>query len=275
VSCKRIKRDVSVTVHLPVDWEVADLDESPSIATTGWRRPRSVVLDGDDLVFRWPSDLELYAQVHYAPDPRAPYEQWRDKRRFLMSLGEPDIYPSRAILLRFAQLENAAPERIRLFASRYGALQEQVSPDPAWVVPPLLPDRQALSYWRGVTRSFRSALDLAARSVRTVPDEANLMWWVNGHLGASGVTDFLTFVEGRPRILHGSGGLYGGMAVELLAAVAGAVIKLCTGCGGQVEPGGRLFCQACRDDGVPVRLRQRRYRGRLTGAEPSSEAADF
>jgi hypothetical protein len=54
-----------------------------------------------------------------------------------------------------------------------------------------------------------------------------MMWWVNGHLGASGVTDFLTFVEGRPRILHGSGGLYGGMAVELLAAVAGGGIKLC------------------------------------------------
>jgi hypothetical protein len=250
-----------VTVHQPVEWEDANLDQTPSIETTGWRRPRSVDLDGDDLAFRWPSDLELHARGQYASDARAAYEQWRDKRRFLMSLGA-DVYPSRATLLRFAQLENATPERIRVFAARNGALQEQVSADPGWVTPPLLPDRQALSYWRGISRSFRRALDLAARPARTVIDEGNLMWWVNGHLGASGVTDFLTFVEGQPRILHGSGGLYGGMAVELLAAVAGAAIKLCAGCGGQVEPGGRRFCRACRDTGVPVRLRQRRYRAR-------------
>jgi hypothetical protein len=257
-----------VTVHLPIDWEDANLDQTPSIATTGWRRPRSVELDGDDLVFRWPSDLELHARGQYASDPRAPYEQWRDRRRFLMSLGDPDVYPSRALLLRFAQLENATPERIRLFAARNGALQEQVSADPAWVTPPLLPDRQALTYWRGISRSFRRALDLAARPARTVPDEANLMWWVNGHLGSSAVTDFLTFVEGRPRILHGSGGLYGGMAVELLATVARVGLKLCSGCGGEVEPGGRRFCRACRDSGVPVRLRQQRYRAR---AHPTIE----
>ena len=44
------------------------------------------------------------------------------------------------------------------------------------------------------------------------------MWWVNGHLGASGVTDFLTFVESRPRILHGSGGLYAGLFFPFRAA---------------------------------------------------------
>lgn len=257
-----------MTVHIPIGWEDANLDQTSSIATTGWRRPRSVVLDGDDLVFRWPSDLDLRTRAWYGPDPRAQYEQWRDKRRFLMSFGESDIYPSRAMLLRFAQLEDAPAERIRLFAARNGALQEQVSADPGWVVPPLLPDRQPISYWRGISRSFRRALDLAARSVRTQPDEANLIWLVNGHLGASGVTDFLTFVEGRPRILHGSGGLYGGMAVELLAAVAGGAIKLCSGCGGEVEPGGRLFCRVCRDTGVPVRLRQQRHRARTHSPIP-------
>ena len=245
---------------MPFDWEVAGLDESPSIATTGWRRPRSVHIDGDELVFEWPAELVMRAGGNGAG--AQPYDRWRDKRRSLMSTGDPDVYPGRAMLLRFAQLEAAPAERIRLFAARNGALQEQVSDDPAWAVPPLLPDRQPLGYWRGLSRSFGRALNLAALPVRSTTDEANLMWWVNGHLFQSGVVDFLTFERGRPRILHGSGGLYGGLAVELLAAVAKVGLRLCAGCGGEVEPRGRRFCRACRDTGVPDRLRQQRYRAR-------------
>lgn len=252
-----------------IGWELAGLDLPPSIDTTGWRRPRSVTLAGDDLVFDWSEDLRFHARSWRTGRGDAlPYHEWRDARRFLMSFGFAEVYPSRTLLLRFAQLAGAPTERIRLFAARSGALQEQVSDVPEWSAPPLLPDRQPLHYWRGISRSFARALDLAALPGRTLEQEANLLWLVNGHLFQSAVVDFLTFEGGRPRVLHGSGGLYGGLAVELLAAVAKVGLRLCEGCGGEVEPGGRRFCRACRDGGVPVRLRGQRYRAKakmLTG----------
>jgi hypothetical protein len=252
-----------VTTKGRIGWELAGLDVPPSIDTTGWRRPRSVTLDGDDLVFDWWEDMRFHARS-WRPGRvgTLPYDQWRDARRFLMSFGIAEVYPSRALLLRFAQLAEAPAERIRLYAAKCGALQEQVSDDPAWTPPPLLPDRQPLAYWRGISRSFARALDLAALPGRTLDQEANLLWLVNGHLFQSAVVDFLTFEGGRPRVLHGSGGLYGGLAVELLAAVAKVGLRLCEGCGGEVESGGKRFCHACRDIGVPVRLRGQRYRAK-------------
>lgn len=41
------------------------------------------------------------------------------------------------------------------------------------------------------------------------------------------VVDFLTFEGGHPRVLRGSGGLDGGLAVQLLSAVARVSLRLC------------------------------------------------
>lgn len=252
-----------MTTEGRIGWELAGLDLPPTIDTTGWRRPRSVTLEGADLVFDWPDDLLFHARAWQAAYVgRLTKDQWRDRRRFLMAFGNAEVYSNRALLLRFAQLGDAPAEHIRLFAARNGALQEQVPKDPEWVPPALLPDRQALEYWRLISRSFAGALDLAAMLSRTTTQEQELAWRVNGHLFQADVVDFLTFVGGRPRVLHGSGGLYGGLAVELLAAAARVGLRLCQGCGGEIEPGGKRFCGACRDTGVPVRLRAQRYRAK-------------
>ena len=74
-----------------------------------WRLQAPAELDTGGIDDRAWQDLVLHARGHSTPDPRAPYEQWRDKRRFLMSFGEPEVFPTRAMLLRFAQLEALSP----------------------------------------------------------------------------------------------------------------------------------------------------------------------
>jgi len=193
-----------------------------------------------------------------------------------MTLGIPDVYPSRALLIRFAGLADAPAEKIRAFAERFGALQEQISRRPswqteqlgpdfallpvAWQAPPLLADRQPISYWRLISGSLARALRRAANPA-TLSGENDLTWLVNGHLWQAGVEDFLTFVNGQPRILHSAGGLYGGLAVELLSAVAQAGLRLCVGCGAPLEKGW-----------TPVLRRVSRRR--RTRAEPTDEVAD-
>lgn len=183
-----------------------------------------------------------------------------------MTQGELDVYPSRAMLIRFASLADAPAEKILGFAAKFGALQEQVSSRPEWSVPPLLPDRQDLAYWRLISGQFAKALRLATNP-RTTQDEFDLSWLVNGHVWQAGVEDFLAFVDGQPRILHSAGGLYGGLAVELMSAVARVGLRLCVGCGSPVEKGGRRYCASCRADGVPARNRQTQWRMRQPRAK--------
>jgi hypothetical protein len=256
---ERVNRNVNAANDTR-DWELAGLAEGHPVATTGWRRPTAAMLEGGDLVFEWPEELTFHARAWTAGrvGPLA-WDQWRDIRRSLMSMGDPDVFPSRAMLFRFAQLAGASDERIRLFATKYGPLQEQVTIQD-WSAPPFLPDRQSLAYWRGLSASFARALDFAAKPVRTLMDDQNLAYLVNGHLWQSAAVDFLAIEAGRPRVLRASGGLYGGLAVELLSAVARVGLRLCEGCGGEVEPGGRRYCRSCRDLGVPAKHRQGRYR---------------
>jgi hypothetical protein len=240
---------------------LAGLDEDRPSATTGWRRPRLVSVEGDDLVFEWWPDQVFLASDWSARQNGPPaWLRWRDQRGYLMTLGSPDVYPSRKLLTTFAQLADAPTERIRQFAGRHGALQEQVREVSDWSPPPLLPDRQPLGYWRLMSRLFARALDLAALPTRTSTQDNQLLQLVNGHLFQAGVVDFLTFQGGHPRVLHSAGGLYGGLAVELLSATARVGLRLCEACGLEVEPGGRRFCRSCRDLGVPARLRQERFR---------------
>ena len=273
-----------------IDLEPAGLDEGLPPATVGWRRPKRVRLEGEELAFEWSDDQLFHARAWTAGrvGPLAWWE-WRERRGFLMTLGMPDVYPSRALLIRFAGLADAPAEKIRAFADRFGALQEQISrrsewqahqlgPDfalqpSAWQAPPLLPDRQPVTYWQLISRSFARALRLAANP-RTPSEENDLTWLVNGHLWQAGVEDFLTFVEGQPRILHSAGGLYGGLAVELLSAVARVGLRLCVGCGTPLEKGGRRYCEACRASGVPERNRQTQWRMRQsTGKAPQGANA--
>jgi hypothetical protein len=261
-----------VTDQDRIDWEVAGLDEARPPATVGWRRPRRVGLERDELVFEWWDDQVLHANGVDATQlgPR-PWREWRDLRGRLMTQGIADVYPSRAMLIRFAGLADAPAERIRAFADHFGALQEQVSSRPEWQAPPALPDRQALGYWRQISGSFARALRFAANP-RSPREEATLSWLVNGHLWQAGVEDFLAFIDGQPRILHSTGGLYGGLAVELLSAVARVGLRLCVGCGAPVEKGGRRYCEACRASGVPERNRQAQWRMRHPASKERRDA---
>jgi hypothetical protein len=261
-----------VTDQDAIKWELAGLDEGRPPATVGWRRPRRVRLEGEELVFEWPDDLILHARARAAARLEGyPWWEWREARGFLMTFGIPDVYPSRAMLFRFAGLADAASEKIRTFAEQFGPLQEQVVRVPDWPVPPLLPDRQPLSYWRLTSDRFSRALVLAANP-RTPREENEIAWHVNGNLWQAGVEDFLTFVDGEPRILHSAGGLYGGLAVELLSAVARVGLRLCVGCGLPLEKGGRRYCEACRAGGVPERNRQTKWRMRQSKAKSEQDA---
>jgi hypothetical protein len=251
-----------VTSKDTIDLQVAGLDEERPPATVGWRRPKRVRLEGDGLVFEWWDDQLWHANaLNAARIGSLSWREWRDTRGRLMTQGVADVYPNRAMLIRFAGLSDAPAEKIRAFADRFGALQEQVSNRPEWQMPPLLPDRQELSYWRSISGSFARALRLAANP-RTPRDEIDLSWLVNGHLWQAGVEDFLAFIDGQPRILHSAGGLYGGLAVEMLSAVARVGLRLCVGCGSPLEKGGRRYCVTCRADGVPARNRQTQWRMR-------------
>lgn len=251
-----------MTANDRIDWELAGLDEGKPPATVGWRRPKRVRLEGEELVFEWPDELVFHARA-VAAARLEPYRwwEWREQRGFLMTFGMQDVYPNRAMLIRFAGLSDAPAEKIRLFAERFGALQEQVVRVSDWPAPPLLPDRQPLSHWRLISGSFSRTLALAAKR-RTPREENEITWHVNGHLWQAGIEDFLTFVDGQPRILHSTGGPYGGLAVELLSAVAKVGLRLCVGCGAPVERGGRRYCAECRANGVPVRNRQTEFRKR-------------
>jgi predicted nucleic acid-binding Zn ribbon protein len=260
-----------VTDQVRIAWEIAGLDEGRPPATVGWRRPKRVRLEGEELVFEWPDDLVLHAHAQAAArlEPY-PWWEWREHRGFLMTFGVADVYPSRAMLLRFAGLKDAPDEKIRAFAERFGALQEQIVRVPDWPAPPLLPDRQPVRYWRLISSHFSRALVLAAKA-RTPREENEITWQVNGHLWQAGIEDFLMFVDGQPRILHSAGGLYGGLAVELLSAVARVGLRLCVGCGAPIEKGGRRYCEECRASGVPERNRQTQWRRRQSRLKSEQE----
>jgi hypothetical protein len=261
-----------VTTHDEIQWQMAGFDEERPPATVGWRRPRRVRLESDELVFEWFDDQVIHANALDVTRVRPlAWREWRDARGRLMTQGIADVYPSRAMLIRFARLSDAPAERIRAFADHFGALQEQVSDRPEWQTPPLLPDRQGLSYWRLISGLFSRALSLAANP-RTPRNEIDLSWLVNGHLWQAGVEDFLAFVDGQPRILHSAGGLYGGLAVELLSAVAKVGLRLCVGCGSPLEKGGRRYCAACRNSGEPERNRQAQWRMRQSKRNPRQAA---
>jgi hypothetical protein len=272
-----------VTSQDQIDLQIAGLDEGRPPATVGWRRPKRVRLEGEELVFEWSDDQLFHARAWEAGqiEPLTWWE-WRERRGTLMTLGLPDVYPSRALLISFTRLVDAPAEKIRAFAERFGALQEQISresrwdteqlgPDGrlrklTWRAPPLLPQRQPVAYWRLISGHFSRALRLAANP-RTSHDENEITWLVNGSLWQAGIEDFLSFVDGQPRILHSAGGLYGGLAVELLSAVARVGLRLCVGCGSPLEKGGRRYCATCRADGVPARNRQTQWRKRQSGDE--------
>jgi hypothetical protein len=235
-------------------------------------------LDGDDLVFEWPPDMVHDAELWlpYLEPSRLTWDAWREARRIFMTSGldNIDVSRSRAMLLRFAQLRDARPELVRRFASSYGALQEWFNvEDPT--VPPLLPQRQSLGFWRSMSRSFAEVLDLAARSPREDLVHESIALRVNRHLSDSGVTVYLEVDERhRFRVYQASGGLYGGLAIELLSTVARVGLRLCRSCGGEVEPGGRIYCSSCRGRGVPEMLRQRRKREpNASGSTPTKEPA--
>jgi hypothetical protein len=267
-----------VTSQDQIDLQAAGLDEGRPPATVGWRRPKRVRLEGEELVFEWSDDQLFHARAFMVGrvNPLAWWE-WRETRGFLMTLGIPDVYPTRALLIRFAALAEQPDEKIRAFAERFGALQEPVSreaqsptpvlgPDfmpqrPVWAPPPVLPDRQTLVFWRRTSLQFSRALLLAAKP-QGERDLNEITWLVNGHFWQAAVEDFLAFENGQPRILHSAGGLYGGLAVELLSAVARVGLRLCVGCGSPLEKGGRRYCAACRDSGVPERNRQTNLRAR-------------
>jgi len=261
-----------VTPHDQVQWQIAGLDEGRPPATVGWRRPKRVRLEGDELVFEWPDDLVLHARARMAARlENYPWWEWREARGFLMTFGIPDVFPSRTMLIRFAGLGEAPAEKIRAFAEHFGALQEQIARLPDWPVPPLLPARQPLRYWRLISGHFSRALVLASNS-RTPSQENEITWLVNGSLWQAGVEDFLMFTDGQPRVLHSAGGLYGGLAVELLSAVARVGLKMCSGCGDPLDKGARKYCPRCRADGVPERNRQAQWRARESKAKREREA---
>jgi hypothetical protein len=263
--------------------ELAGLDEGRPPATVGWRRPKRVRLEGDDLAFEWHADQLRYQQAFMVGRTRPlAWWQWRESRGFLMTLGVPDVYPTRQMLIRFARLMEEPDEKIRAFAASFGALQEPVSretqaqiplsePDldpgaPVWKPPPLLPERQPLLFWRRISSHFSRALLLAAKHPTAV-EQNDITWLVNSHLWQAGVEDFLAFENGQPRILHSAGGLYGGLAVELLSAIARVGLRMCAGCGDPLEKGGRKYCLSCRADGVPERNRQAQWRARQSAAK--------
>jgi len=238
----------------------------------GWRRPSRVRLEGNELVFDWPVLLPATAQAWTAAQVGPlPWGEWREQRQLLMTMENPqgktgpgltarldrcEVYPTVEMLKGFAGLGDADDQTIRAFAAQYGALQEAFS-EPA---PSVLPARQTLDFWRGVSRDFAEALRVS-RAVRTARASRDLAWTVNRHLLLAGVEEFLSFgKDGHPRLLRSSGGLYGGLAVELLLSVAGCGSRLCGGCGATLPKGGRRFCGDCRGNGTAAAIRQRRWR---------------
>lgn len=244
------------------------LTRSREARQIGWRRPLRVRLDGADLVFEWSAE-----QLAMARPGTLAWWEWREQRHLVMSspLARPPgtaptgvfVYPSPEMLTKFGRLADAQDEQIRAFAERYGSLQEQMPARSEWGSPagyPLLPDRQPLAFWRAMSASFAGAFSLVGRR-RTRAEAEQLAWIVNGHLWQAGVEDFLTYDDrGTARYLHSSGGLYGGLAVELLALAADVGTRLCQGtCGAPLGKGGKKYCADCRDS-VGKARRQQKYR---------------
>jgi hypothetical protein len=240
------------------------------IATTGWRRPKAVSLERDELVFEWPDDVVAHAKTlasSVQPFPGGKWDRWRHHRRQLMCFGDPDVYPGRPMLFRFAKLHEATPSEIRKFAATYGAIEESmINGRMAWPPhdgrePSLLPDRQFLRDWSWTSTVYDRALNLAALPSSDKRDE-ELSDWVSLLLDSAGVVQFLSFEGGHARVRHASGGLEGGLAVELLATVAKQGLRRCDECGGEIEPRGRRYCRSCRDDGVADKRAHKTWRAK-------------
>jgi hypothetical protein len=265
------------------EWEEADLDIDRPVATRAWSRPQSVDLEGDDLVFVWPRSTVRMAEL--ATDaPPSRWREWLRVRRWLMTRGEDKVYPSRSMLIGFAKLKDASPAKVRLFASNFGALQESLREARKEPSLPLLPVRQPLGMWRDLAGEFTRGLHLAAKQERTDREDFELSSLVNRHLEEAQIELRLVWSRergrgrGRPRVEYYTGGLYGGLTIELLSAVATVGLKLCRGCGSELQKGEKVYCPECRASGLPARtrqseLRERRKRERASAAFVAAEGS--
>jgi len=259
------------------EWQEADLDVDRPVETRAWNRPQSVELDGDDLVFVWSPSTVRMAELA-ADVPLSRWREWLKVRRRLMTRGDDKVYPSRSMLIGFAKLNDASPAQVRRFAANYGALQETLHQAMEESVLHLLPLRQPLAMWRDLAGEFARGLDLAAKQARTDPEEFELSSLVNRHLSEAQIELRLVRDRGRPRVEYYTGGLYGGLTIELLSAVATVGLKLCRGCRSELHKGEKVYCPECQAAGIPGKNRQSAFRERkkretMTGATNAVEGS--
>lgn len=203
-------------------------------------------------------------------------------------------------LKRFSQLSDAEPEAILDYARRFGLLQVCDEHGLPFQHPPVGRKRERcwpaelepLSMWREWSRRFRAVLAIRAQLSNGEPGRAD-DWRALGYsvpddrsVGearrrlARSVDSWLRWADNRtvftwdpesdtPTIEVGCHGLFQCLTWELALTVARLDgLTVCEGCGEPYTRDGkdvkrvRKYCKACREAGVPARIRKRRQRAR-------------